>query len=366
MKLKDICSKLDQRLPLALQEKWDHSGLNLGDPNANVTGILFSYDVCKEVIAHARKRNCQLIISHHPFRMKSEVNLRLDEYEGQLIRECIKNDIALYSCHTNHDASRDSLNFHYLTQLGAINIKPLTSSGLKLFKLAVYTPDTHTPVVLDALFKSGAGTIGNYDECSFRLRGKGTFRGLSGTNPTIGKIGQREEVSEDKIEVIVADHLISTVVRTLIQVHPYEEVAYDLIPIVNTASRVGLGACGTFPKPVHRQDLLKKLKRLFEVKHLRFVSSNQDTFSKIAICTGSGTSLLHQALRCEADVFVTGDVKYHQAVEAKRHDLALVDPGHFHSEKHSIILLQQLFEEVLGRTIKYHTYKELEDVFELI
>lgn len=364
MKLKDLTTKLEQRLPLALQEKWDHCGLNLGDPEQSVTSVLFSYDICREVIAYAKKKKHQLIISHHPFRMSAKVNLRLDEYEGQLIRDCIKQDIALYSCHTNHDASRDSLNFYYLNKLGATNLKPLSTLSNQLYKLAVYTPQAHSKTVLNALFGAGAGSIGAYDECSFKVSGTGSFRGDDSTHPAIGQKGRREEVLEDKLEVIVANYQLKSVLAALFKSHPYEEVAYDLIPIENKITNLGLGAYGELKKNCTLPELAAKIKRVFEVKNIRLVNASSNKISRIGICTGSGSSLLDLAIKLKLDAFLTGDVKYHQAIEAKRHDVNLIDMGHFHSEKHSVHVLRTILQELFGPSLRSEIYPNLKDAFE--
>lgn len=366
MKLSQIIKIFEKRIPKSLQENWDHSGLNLGSPTAEVKSVLFSYDVCKEVIKAAAKSKCQLIVSHHPFRMSATVHINLDDYEGQIIADCIKKNIALYSSHTNHDASADSLNFHYLKKLKLNDIQPLTQASLKLFKLAVFVPKTHTQKVMNALFSAGAGHIGNYSDCSFRTPGTGSFKGDETTNPTIGKKLQREEVSEEKLEVIITENILSSVIASMNKAHPYEEVAYDLYPLVNKMPSLGIGAMGTSPKALSKTYVIKALKRLFKCKNIRFTSSNTKSFKKIGICTGSGASFIDRAVQRDLDLFITGDVKYHQAIHAKRYDLTIADVGHFHTENDSIILLKNIFSELFGKKLKLHTYDKLKDAFEYL
>lgn len=364
MKLKDTLKKWETVLPLSLQEKWDHCGLNLGHPDQDIKSVLFAYDVCHEVVREAAQKKCQLIISHHPFRMRGEVNIRTDSYDGKTIELCLKHGIALYSCHTNHDASVHSLNRFYLEKLGLTKIEPLSSPPQKLYKLTVFVPLTHTQKLLQGLFDAGAGTIGNYDECSFRTPGTGTFRGDENTNPTIGRRHHREEVPEEKIETIVPENRLSAVIGAMKQAHPYEEVAYDLYTLENKRSDTGLGAVGEWRRPLPQNAVLNKLQKIFGVPKIRFVKSGKKSFQRVALCTGSGMGLMDAALGKKAELFVTGDVKYHQAIEAKRQDLAVADVGHFHSEVDSVTVLKTLFDREFSKSLKTLEYKGLKDAFE--
>lgn len=366
MKLSELTQNVEKRLPLSLQEKWDHGGLNLGDPSWDVRSILFAYDVCHEVIDEARRKKCELIVSHHPFRMSADVNIDVGSYEGQIIAPCITHKIALYSCHTHHDASRDSLNFSYLKKLGVKNPQPMTQTTQKLYKLVTYIPKSHTARVMDALFAAGAGHVGPYSECSFRGPGTGTFKGDDTTQPAIGKKLQRENVSEDRLEVLVTPEAINPVVINLKKMHPYEEVAYDILELQNQRNDVGLGAYGSLEKATPLKTFLSTVKKVFATPNLRFVDSRQEKITRIGICTGSGASLIDQAIALNLDLFITGDVKYHQAIHAKREGLAIADVGHFYSEKNSVSVLKNIFAEILGQKITLFEYTKLTDAFEFI
>jgi len=363
MKLHNIITTFEKKIPLSLQEEWDHSGLNLGSLEANISGVLFAYDVCLESIAAAKKKKCKLIVSHHPFRMRASVNLDLDSYEGRLIAECVTNGIALYSAHTNHDASEHSLNFHYLKKLGLTNIRPLKPINEELYKLAVFVPRPNTTQVMDALFEAGAGGIGPYSECSFRVTGIGTFRGDETTSPTIGKKNVRESVDEERLEMIIPAAKLPGALKAMLSNHPYEEVAYDLFKLTKTRDDLGLGAYGDFIKPASQNEVSKKLKSLFHVEQVRFVTNGKKTFHRVGICTGSGSSLMAKAKAAGCDLFITGDVKYHQAIEAKRDDLAVADVGHFHSEIDSVHILMDLFSDLFGKKLALHIYTGLKDAF---
>jgi dinuclear metal center YbgI/SA1388 family protein len=365
MKLKDIISRFEDRIPLAWQDSWDRSGLQVGDSEQPITRVLFAYDICKEVIRHAIKTKAQLIVSHHPFRLKADVVINTQSYEGKVIRDCLKNGIALYAAHTNHDASTESLNRTYLAKLGVQKIKPIVPAIVSLTKLAVMVPARHTQAVLSALFKAGAGGIGNYTECSFRSQGVGTFKGNDASKPAIGRKNRREHVTEDKVEVLVRAEHLKRVVDSLLLAHPYEEVAYDLVPLNNKRADIGSGAWGVHPKAFSTSELIKKLNALFNITSLRWVDGQKNRHQRIGICTGSGASLIPEAIRAKLDVFITGDIKYHQAIDAKRADLALADIGHFASEIASAPALQKIFQELFGKTLAISTYSGLKDPFEI-
>lgn len=366
MKLSELMHNVEKRLPLSLQEKWDHGGLNLGDCHSEIRSILFAYDVCHEVIDEARRKKCGLIVSHHPFRLSADVNIDVGSYEGQIIAQCITHKTALYSCHTHHDASADSLNFSYLKKMGVKNPQPMAHAAQKLYKLVTPIPKTHTAHVMDALFAAGAGHVGAYSECSFRSSGTGTFKGDTTTNPSIGKKLQRENVSEDRLEVIVTQDALSSAIVSLKKAHPYEEVAYDVLELQNQRGDVGLGAYGTLEKTVVLKNFLSTLKKVFATPNLRFVASRKEKISRIGICTGSGASFIDKAIDLKLDLFITGDVKYHQAIHAKRAGLALADVGHFYSEKNSVSVLKNIFAEVLGKKITLFEYTKLKDAFDFV
>lgn len=364
MKLHTIIQKFEEEIPLGFQEKWDHCGLNLGSLKQNITGILFAYDACLEVIDAAIQKKCQLVVTHHPFRMKADVNLNLDSYEGRLIQKCIQNNIALYCAHTNHDVSRHSLNFHYLKKLGLKNIRPLKSPDEALYKLAVILPEKHQSKMMTALFSAGAGALGNYTEGSFSCEGISTFKANQNATPHLGRKDTQTSVPEIKLEVIVSQHHLNQVLNVMRQNHPYEEPAYDLIRLERKRSDIGLGTCGEWEKPKSKKEVIQEIKRIFKAPAIRLICDRQKSFQKVGICTGSGSSLISYALRKKCDLFITGDMKYHQAVEAKRDGLAIADVGHFYSEKDSILILKRIFQEKLGNSIRLHAYTKLQDVFE--
>lgn len=366
MKLHRILTAFESVIPLSLQENWDHCGLNLGSRNGEITAVVFSYDVCLEAIAFAKKKKARLIVSHHPFRMKAPVSIDLDDYEGRVIKACVENGIALYSAHTNHDRSRLSLNRHYLEKLRLKNLRPLAKTPEQLLKLVVFVPRAHSERLMDALFAAGAGGIGNYSECSFRVPGQGTFKGDKNSNPRLGKRNRRETVEEERVEVLLTPDKAETVLNAMKKAHPYEEVAYDVFKLENRRDDLGMGMIGDWDAAVGTKEAIARLKKLFRARTIRFVGKPGQKFRRVGICTGSGASLIPKALSAGCDLFITGDVKYHQAVEAKRHDLSLADVGHFHSEIDSVKILKNVFSGLFGKELKLYEYAGLKDAFDFV
>ncbi|MDO8518811.1 MAG: Nif3-like dinuclear metal center hexameric protein [Deltaproteobacteria bacterium] len=362
MILGDIIKQFEEKIPLSLQEEWDTGGLQVGSRQAKVSRVLFAYDPCHEVVRHAARQKAQLIVTHHPLRMKPWKNLDLDSYDGKTVEEAIRSGIAIYSAHTSHDSSPHSLNRHYASELGLKNCKPLRpQTETPYVKLAVFVPVAQTKKVMEALFAAGAGHIGDYSSCSFRTEGTGTFKGEEGTNPFLGKPGVLEEAKENRVEVVLDKKDLPQVISAMIAAHPYEEVAYDILPLGNQRNDIGSGIKGELEKSVKLGSLVKKVKEIFEVSSLRLTGDPEKSIRTVALCTGSGTSLLQDVVAQKMDLFITGDVKYHYAVEALRSNVALIDVGHFHSEIKSVTLLRDLFKELFGAKLELIEYKELRD-----
>lgn len=365
--LKQVAAKVETYLPLHFQESYDRSGLQVGSPSQKITKVMFALDACREVIRAAKKEKAQLIVTHHPLSLSDFRNINLDTYEGSLIGEAIKNDIAIYTAHTNHDVTEYGLSHQFAKDLGLQDLGPLRAvKNYPVLKLVVYVPQDHTQRVLDALFAAGAGKIGAYSECSFRTEGTGTFKGDETTNPHIGKPGVREEANEDRIEVIFEKGKFKQVLHALVQAHPYEEVAYDVHHFEYAPIRVGMGVKGSLKKELSLKELVPQIKKVFGIKEFRLSGKPVGKVKIIGICNGSGASLLNDAKKEGVDLFITGDVKYHAAIEAMRTDMAIADVGHFHSEKQSAACLRGLFEEWFGEDLKYTEYKGLKDPFEVV
>ncbi len=332
-RLTDLLGWLNGSYPAALAEEWDNVGLQVGDPSAEIEKILVCLDVEEIALKKAADHGVDLIISHHPFIFRPLKKLTASDTTGRLVIQAIKNDIAVVSAHTNLDRAQDGLNDWLAARLGLTQVVPLERPESGHFaKLVVYVPAGHENEVMQALFAAGAGQIGAYDSCSFRTRGTGSFRGDNESTPYIGKAGELEETEEFRIETIVPRVLVPKVLTRMVKAHPYEEVAYDLIPLANERTDIGLGRIGRLAEPLSLREFTGKVKQILGIEALRLTGDLDRAVEKIAVCGGSGVSMYSEALRQGADCLVTGDVKFHEAQRARQDGMALIDAGHFATE----------------------------------
>ncbi|MGL4914075.1 MAG: Nif3-like dinuclear metal center hexameric protein [Romboutsia sp.] len=333
MNLKTLIKKIESKYPLNLAYDWDNVGLLVGDFNMDVKKVLVVLEANEKVIDEAIENNIDLIITHHPFIFKKINKINTSDLKGRLIHRLIKNDIGLYSMHTNFDIAFDGLNDYFMELMGFENCKILdVTNNEVLYKLAVYVPTTHVEKVKASLAKSGAGHIGNYSHCSFSTEGIGNFKPLDGANPFIGNRNELEVVEEIKIETIVPQRVLGGVISAMINVHPYEEVAYDLYKLENKGGSVGLGRVSKLKESKKLKDLCEDIKVKLDMKHIRIVGDLDSKINKVAAVTGSGADMVKKAQRSGADVIITGDIKYHDAQDALDIGMNVVDCGHFDTE----------------------------------
>jgi dinuclear metal center YbgI/SA1388 family protein len=335
MKVSEIISVLEELAPPSLQESYDNSGLIVGNKDQEVTKVLISLDCIESVVEEAIKNKANLIVSHHPILFKGIKQLNGKNYVERTILKAIKNDIALYAIHTNLDNVFEGVNFKIAEKLGLKNCRSLRLKENNLAKLSTFVPIEHKSEVVKAIYAAGAGKIGNYSECSFSTEGIGTFKALENAVPFVGSKGVLHSEAEEKLEVIVPMHLKSTVVNALLKAHPYEEVAYDLYPLLNSNPKIGSGYIGETEKNIPAKEFLQNLKNVFKcevIKHTKLVKKN---ITKVALCGGSGSFLLADAKRAGADIFISADFKYHEFFDAEN-DLIIADIGHYESEQYTI------------------------------
>ncbi|WP_303920508.1 Nif3-like dinuclear metal center hexameric protein [Draconibacterium sediminis] len=344
MKIKDITNFLEDLAPLKLQESYDNAGLILGDKNAEVSAALVTLDVTEAIVDEAIKRNAVLIIAHHPIVFSGLKKITGKNYIERTLIKAIKHDVAIYAAHTNLDSITGGVNGKICEKLGLENCKILQPAGGLLKKLVTFVPVDHANKVREAVFAAGAGQIGNYDSCSFNAHGQGTFRGSDTTNPFVGKKGEQHYENEIRVETIFPDYLQGKVINALVQAHPYEEVAYDIYSLDNKFDQIGAGMIGTLPKEKSETAFLRQLKKTFNTKIIRHTALLDKKVKKIAVCGGSGSFLLNQAIASGADFFVTGDFKYHQFFDAEN-KIVIADIGHFESEQFT----KELFYELLTK-----------------
>lgn len=334
VKVQAICEAIELLAPKYLAEEWDNIGLQVGNLRDEVKGILVALDVTPEILQQAITQNVQMIISHHPLLFRPLKSMRTDTVLGNMIKEAIKNDIAIYAAHTNLDSAREGINHLLAGNLGLQQIEILqVSHQEKLVKIVVFAPADYADDIRNAMAEAGAGWIGNYSHCSFQSKGIGTFMPREGTNPYIGRQGVLEKVDEWRIETIVQEKQVKQVLAAMIHAHPYEEVAYDLYALANNGDSLGLGRLGELSESSTVYTLANKVKEILHCPVVRLVGDEERTVKKVAVCGGSGASLIGKAVSAGADVLVTGDVKYHEAQEAAAQGLAIIDAGHFATEQ---------------------------------
>ncbi len=341
MKLKDLCSYLDSVVPLSFQESYDNSGLQAGSPENEISSALVTLDVTEEVLLEAEHSGCNVIVSHHPLIFNGLKSITDKTITERLLKKAIKQDIAIYSAHTNLDVLSNGVSRKLADKLKLRKITVLAPLKNRLLKLITFVPDTHLDKVRDAIFNAGAGFIGNYDYCGFTTQGKGSFRGNENTKPFTGEPGKVHFENETRFETVLFSHLKDKVVNALIASHPYEEVAYDIYKLENDNIQVGLGCLGDLTEPMDEKNFLKFLSSGFSAGGVRFSKLTGKKIKKVALCGGSGSSLIKEAMESGADAFVTADIKYHTFFEADN-KLLIADIGHYESEKFATEILYDL------------------------
>jgi len=332
MKVKDITNYLESIAPLSLQELYDNAGLITGNKNTEITGILVTLDTIPEVIDEAIEMNANLIISHHPIIFKGLKKINGNNYIEQTIIKAIKNDIAIYAVHTNLDNISEGVNSILCNKLGLINCKPLLPKENHLRKLVTFVPQNHIEKVREAIFVAGAGQIGNYDNCSFNAEGIGTFRAGKNTNPFVGEKNKLHKEPEIRFETVFPYYLERRIINVLIQTHPYEEVAYDIYTLNNKFEKTGAGMIGELENEISEIDFLKKIKTTLNTGTIRHTKFLKKPIKKIALCGGSGSFLLKNAIQQKADIYISADFKYHEFFDADN-KILIADAGHFETEQ---------------------------------
>ena len=344
MTIHDITSFLEKIAPLSLQENYDNAGLITGNANWPCTGIITSLDATEEIVLEAIEKKCNLIVAHHPIVFSGLKKVTGRNYVERTIITAIKNDIAIYAIHTNLDNVLTGVNGKIADMFGLINRQILQPKACVLKKLFTFVPEAHAEKVRSAIFAAGGGQISNYSECSFNSAGTGTFKASEGTNPFVGTIGERHSENEVKIEVVFPVWLEKPVLYGMLAVHPYEEVAYDIIALENTISAIGSGLVGELPMPETDQEFLQTIKEKFNLKVIKHTGLIGKPVKKVALCGGAGSFLVGAAISAGADFFISSDIKYHEFFDANGR-LVIADIGHYESEQFTIDLLFEVLTE---------------------
>lgn len=339
LKLNSIAKCLEEWAPLSLQESYDNSRLLYGEPEATVHAALVCLDVTSFIVDEAIAKGANLIISHHPLIFGGLKSLTGKNDSEKALIKAIQNDIAIYACHTNLDNVINGVNSAIGKRLGLSQMKILAPKENLLKKLVVYVPEADWQKLSEAMWQAGAGSIGNYDECSFRTVGTGTFKASANANPAKGEKGIRHEEKEFRLEVLVEAQVLNKVLDAMHRAHPYEEVAYDIFDLNNPHPQVGSGMYGDLEERVNAHDFLKHIKKEFG-GIVRYTKDHQDSIRRIAWCGGSGSFLLNKAKSVGADLFLSSDFKYHQFFEADN-EILIADIGHFENEQFTIDLIAE-------------------------
>lgn len=339
-----IFRELEGWAPKTFAYDWDNVGLQVGSISDKTEAVLVTLDVNDAVVDEAIRLGANVIVSHHPMLFKPLKTIDFNTPKGKLVRKLIKHDITVYASHTNLDIAEGGVNDLLAEKIGIENVQPMVVTHEEpLYKLAVFTPVDHVNEVVDALSEAGAGHIGNYSHCTFQAPGTGTFKPLEGANPYIGTQHKIERVEELKIETIVPETLLKNVVEAMLKAHPYEEVAYDIYPLKNEGKKYGLGRIGTLKEVVNFHQLIEMTKKGLDVRHVRYVGDLDKQVKRVAVLGGSGEKYIHKAKQLGADAYITGDVTFHQAQDAKDNGLALIDAGHY---------IEQVMKEATKRFIE--------------
>jgi dinuclear metal center YbgI/SA1388 family protein len=344
MKIKDLCKVIEDFAPLSLQESYDNSGLLIGEPESEIQKAIITLDVTEDVVDEAIIAGCDILISHHPLIFKGIKKITGKNSVERIIKKCLQNNIAIYAAHTNLDNVHRGVNSMICEKLNLLNTRILSPKTQMLRKLAVFCPESHAGQVRNAIFDAGAGHIGNYDSCSFNIQGQGSFRGLEGADPFVGKSGQLHFENEVRIEVIYPFYREWNILNAMLKVHPYEEVAYDIYPLENDFAGTGSGMIGELANEEDSQAFLHRIKSVFGAGCIRHTKIQKERIRKVAVCGGSGIFLLNEAIKAGADIFITGDVKYHEFFDAEG-KILVADVGHFESEQFTKELLMNLLKK---------------------
>ncbi len=331
LKIRELINYIENLVPLWLQENYDNSGLLLGNSESNISSVLICLDVTENVIKEAISKGSNFIISHHPLIFSPLKKITGNNYVERCIMLALANNISIYALHTNLDNIKDGVNAKICQILDLEKIKILSQKRNLFKKIVTFVPKSEADRVREAIFEAGAGEIGNYDSCSFNTIGEGTFRANEYANPYVGEKNILHYEEEVKIETIFPVYRTNQVIKKLLATHPYEEVAYDIYSLENAAANIGAGMIGEMATPMPEKDFLNWLKEKFNLTILKHSCLLSKKIKRVAVCGGSGSFLIKDAINERADVFITADINYHHFYDAEN-KILLIDIGHYESE----------------------------------
>ncbi len=344
MTVQDVIEILEELAPLSYAKDFDNTGLLVGQPQTKLNGILVALDTLETVVDEAIENNCNLIVSFHPIIFKGLKSITGKNYVERTVLKAIQHDIAIFSMHTALDNAWNGVNAAICDKLQLQNREILIPQQGTIHKLTTFVPTKEAAMVREALFNAGAGTIGNYNHCSFNIEGLGSFQGNEDSNPTVGKKGETHFETETQIGVTFPKHLTSKVLKALFKAHPYEEVAYEVTTLQNLNQHIGMGMIGELPEAVSEEIFLNTLKNTFHTGVIKHSEKTDKPIQKVAVLGGSGSFAIGPAKTKGADAFVTSDLKYHDFFMAEK-SILLADIGHYESEQYTKQLLVAFLTE---------------------
>lgn len=362
MKIKEVIQHLERKFPLHWQEDFDNSGIQCGDKERTVTGVMVCFDMSEKVLDEAIAKNCNMVIAHHPLIYRADLKrIEPNNRIGKILFKAIENKLFLYSMHTNIDSGIGGGNDLFSEKLGLTDVKVLSPKKDMFKKLVVYVPFEQSNQLKEKLFEAGAGQIGKYEQCSYNVEGYGTFLPLEGSQPAIGNVGKIEEVKEERVEMIFPAHLQSRIVKTVYANHPYEEPAFDIFKLENEDRSIGLGRVGVLPEPMEVADFLQFAKDKLQLNVIKYSGKIDRKIRTVAVCGGGGSSYIKAALQANADIYVTGDLKYHDFF-IPENKMILADIGHFEGEN---FIREIIYNEVSKNFTNFASYISEQEKLEI-
>lgn len=357
MTCNDVVKYIEEWAPKEIAWERDNVGLQVGSLNSELKNIMLCLELTGGVINDAIKQKCNFIFSHHPllFSPLKKIDTQNDK-NSLLIEKLIKNNITLYSAHTNLDFTKDGVSFQLAKKLKLNNINFLVNLKSNQYKIVVFVPEEFIKTLSEKIFETGAGVIGEYKNCSFRINGEGTFKGSETTNPYLGEKGKEEKVNEVRLEIIANKWKLNSVMSAINKYHPYDEPAFDVYPLTNENINYGAGVIGDYAKPFSAKEFLSKVKQNLNLKNFRFVNGGKRTIKKVAVCGGSCSDLINTAIKKGADAFITADIKYHAFHDAAG-KILLIDAGHYETEIHVLTEVQKRLRKFISDDKKIKVFK---------
>lgn len=350
----ELFAYMNKIAPNQLAEKWDNVGMLIDMGATSYHHIMVSLDLSQQAVDQAIQQGIDLIITHHPIFFQAVQRLSKNDTEQRLVMECIRHNISIYSAHTNLDSSAQGVNVVLANQLQLQNHRSIEPVKEKLAKIVVYVPQTHVDAVRNAMCEVGAGDIGDYSHCTFAGEGVGTFFPKQGTTPFLGQVGKLKKVEEVRLESVVRAEEIDKVIQAILQAHPYEEVAYDVLTMEKSNDALGLIRMGELPKPMTGKELMQWVKTCLDIPFIRFSGNENTLIQCVAVSSGSGFSAYKEALQAGAQALVSGELKHNMAIYAKEDGLLLIDAGHYETERIVCLALLEGLQERFNK-VEYKT-----------